>query len=132
MNLLSNLNIILIIISLISMYSKESSMITVPLKVIHNAFEKYPFPNVTKITIEKEVEVKTIFGPKIRKLKEEVSGNITKLKCDLFAAEVIIAKTQKFNVILDTGSVDLWVAGEGLMILMKFKIIINQVIPQRI
>ena len=53
MNILSNLNIILIFISISSIYSKESSMITVPLKVIHNGFEKYPLPNVTKITIEK-------------------------------------------------------------------------------
>ena len=113
MNIFTNLNIILISISIIYIYSKEPSVITVPLKVIHNAFEKYPLPNDTKLIIEKEVEEKTIFGTKIRKLKEEVSGNITKLDCQLFAAEIIIAKKQKFNVILDTGSVDLWVAGEG-------------------
>ena len=114
MNRLSNImNLILIFISLISIYTKESSMLTVPLKVIHNAFEKYPLPNVTKLTIEKEVEVQTIFGPKMRKLKEEIHGNITKLECQLFAAEINIGDGQIFNVILDTGSVDLWVPGEG-------------------
>ena len=113
MNILSELNIILISITIISIYTKEPSMITVPLKIIHNAFEKYPLPNVTKIIIEKEVEVQTIFGPEMRKLKEEISGNITKLECQLFAAEIIIGEDQKFNVILDTGSIDLWVPLEG-------------------
>ena len=88
-------------------------MITVPLKVLHKSFEKYPFPNKTSLIYEKEVEVQTIFGPKIRKLKEQIHGTVKRLDCLLLAAQIDIGKGQLFNVILDTGSINLWVAGKG-------------------
>lgn len=107
----SNLLIFLIIISAFSIKSKEPSMITVPLKVIHNGFEKYPISNETHFIYEKEEKVQTIFGERIRKLKEEKHGTVKKLESTLFAAEITIGRTQTFDVVLDTGSVNLWVAG---------------------
>ncbi len=91
---------------------KEPGMITLPLKLLNNSFEKYPIFRETEISIEHQVEVQTPFGPTIRRLKEVVSGTIQILDCYLFAAPISIGTTepQNFNVILDTGSVNLWVA----------------------
>ena len=108
-----DLSTILIIISFISLNSKETSMITLPLKVIKNGYEKYPIKNETYLTYETEEEVQTFFGKKIRKLKQEAHGLIKKLDNLLFAAPITIGGSQTFNVIMSTGSVDLWVPKNG-------------------
>ena len=110
-----NISVLLIlIISLYSLNTKETSIISVPLKVIHNAFEKYPIAEEAEYTVVKEKTVQNIFGAKVRKLiQEKVSGKVKKLDCLLFAAPIKIEKEQQFNVILDTGSVNLWVPQIG-------------------
>ena len=113
MHISLDLSTLLFILSFITLNAKEPSMITLPLKVIKNGFEKYPIKNETVITYETEVEVQTFFGKKIRKLKQETHGIVKKLDCLLFAAPITIGNTQNFNVILDTGSVYLWVPGVG-------------------
>lgn len=86
-------------------------MITVPIKLLENSYEKYPIFRETKISIERQVEVETPLGPKIRKLKEDIYGTIKLLGCQLFAAPITIGEieNQDFNVVLDTGSINLWV-----------------------
>ena len=83
-------------------------MIKIPLKVVNSTFEKYPIPRNINFTVEKEEKVKTIFGTRIRRLKEEHKGTVNILDCKLFAAEVVIGG-QNFDVILVAGSVNLWV-----------------------
>ena len=46
-----DLSALLFIISVFYINSKEPSMITVPLKVLHKSFEKYPFPNKTSLIL---------------------------------------------------------------------------------
>lgn len=109
-----SLFIILILFGFIT--PKEPGMIILPLKVLNNSFEKYPILRETEISIEHQVEVQTPFGPAVRKLKEVVSGTIQILDSRLFAAPITIgtnAQPQSFNVILDTGSINLWVAKIG-------------------
>lgn len=107
----SRLSLAVILLSLIELNLKEPSMITVPIKVIENSFEKFPISRETELSYEREIEVKTIFGPKIRRLKEVISGTIKILNSHLFCAPISIgsANSQHFNVILDTGSINLWV-----------------------
>ena len=104
--------IFILIISLcfFSFKAKEpSQMITIPLKLVNTTFEKYPH------SIE-EVPVKTIFGTKIiRRIKEElndISGDISKVKSSLFVAPIKIGG-QDFDVVLDSGSINLWVPKIG-------------------
>ena len=108
---ISQLFFIITSLTFFIIYSKEPSMITVPIKLIENSYEKYPIFRETKISIERQVEVETPLGPKIRKLKEEIYGTIKLLGCQLFAAPISIGaiKNQDFNVVLDTGSINLWV-----------------------
>ena len=109
-----HLSVLLFLISLYSINTKEPSIISVPLKVIHNSFEKYPISEEVEYTIVKETTVKNIFGAKVRKLiQEKISGTVKKLDCLLFAAPLDIEKDQQFSVILDTGSVNLWVPKIG-------------------
>ena len=102
--------ILLISLCFFSFKAKEpSQMITIPLKLVNTTFEKYPH------SIE-EVPVKTIFGTKIiRRIKEElndISGDISKVKDSLFVAPIKIGG-QDFDVVLDTGSINLWVPKIG-------------------
>lgn len=85
---------------------KSSKMLTIPLKYIRTSFEKYPTP---KDIIEEKIPVKTIFGTRYKTIFKEVSDNVTKANNSLFLAPINIGG-QKFNVVLDTGSINLWVA----------------------
>ena len=108
------LSVLLFLISFYSLNSKKPSLISVPLKVIHNSFEKYPISEEAEYNVIKETTVKNIFGTKVRKLiQEKISGTVKKLDCLLFAAPLEIEREQEFNVILDTGSVNLWVPKVG-------------------
>jgi len=111
MNKISQLFLIIASLIFFKINSKEPSMITVPIKLLENSYEKYPIFRETKISIERQEEVQTPSGPKIRKLKEVIYGTIKILGCQLFAAPISIGavKNQDFNVVLDTGSINLWV-----------------------
>lgn len=103
--------LIIISFSFIIINSKEPSLITVPIKLLENSYEKYPIFRETKISIDRQVEVQTPSGPQIRKLTEVIYGTIKILGCQLFAAPISIGMTnsQNFSVVLDTGSINLWV-----------------------
>ena len=108
--------ILLFSICILSIKAKKpSKMLTIPLKVINTTFEKYPTSDQANQKVE-EVPVKTIFGTKmIRRVIEEpddIPGNISKVTNSLFVAPIKIGG-QDFNVILDTGSVNLWVPKIG-------------------
>ena len=116
MNNQTKLSLFIILLLFGYITPKEPGMIILPLKVLNDSFEKYPIFRETEISIEHQVEVQTPFGPTIRKLKEVVSGTIQILESRLFAAPITIgtnSKPQNFNVILDTGSINLWVAKIG-------------------
>lgn len=81
-------------------------MLTIPLKLIETNFEKYPTP---KKVIEEKIPEKTFFGTRYKTIYKEVADNITRSSNTLFLAPINLGG-QDFNVVLDTGSVNLWVA----------------------
>ena len=84
-------SILLFLISLYSLYSKEPNIFTIPLKLVNNTYGKYPFFKGKQLIIEKEVEVQTLFGKQIRRLKEPMSGEIEVLENSaLFAIPITI------------------------------------------
>jgi len=104
----------LFIIFLFSLNSIQSSMITIPLKVIHNSFEKYPISKKINSSLDKKEKINKKLGSNINIFSEEyISGEIKQLKCLIFVTQIEIGNDQKFNVILDTGSVNLWVPKVG-------------------
>ena len=101
------IQIFLIIINILAYEAKKpSKMITVPLKLVKTNFEKYPTP---KEVIEEKIPVKSIFGTRYKTIFKEVVDNITRASNTLFLAPINLGG-QEFSVVLDTGSINLWVA----------------------
>ena len=106
-------SLLIFLISIYLLNTKEPSMITIPLKLIKNSFGKYQIITDTELILEKEVDVQTPLGKQTSKLKEQIAGHIQILNSALFAVPITIGFNQTFNVILDIGSVHLWVPKKG-------------------
>ena len=108
------LSFFLIFIFLFSLRSIQSSMVTIPLKIIHNSLEKYKTSKEVNNSINKKAKINKKLGSNINIFSQEnISGEIKQLNSLLFATQIEIGEDQKFNVILDTGSVNLWVPKVG-------------------
>ncbi len=118
MKSLQTILILFISLFFISLKAKEpSKMLRVPLKLINTPFEKYPMYNKKEEIIE-EVPVKTIFGTKMKKIVKFSLSHINDstivrgVNSSLFLAPINIGG-QDFNVVLDSGSVNLWIPKVG-------------------
>ena len=104
-------SLILILFELILVNSSEQ--IKFPLKLINSTFSKYSSPKhvFIKVNYLKNINIFNSFKNNISlNSQETLSGKIEILDSFLFGAEIEIgSNSQKFNVILDTGSQILWV-----------------------
>ena len=107
MNKMNFISIFLILINFLSYKTKEpSKMLTIPLKYVKTSYEKYP---TAKKIIEEKIPYKTLFGTRYKTVFREVVDNVTRASNYLFLAPINLGG-QEFNVVLDTGSINLWVA----------------------
>ena len=65
-------SLLIFLISIYLLNTKEPSMITIPLKLIKNSFGKYQIITDTELILEKEVDVQTPLGKQTRKLKNKL------------------------------------------------------------
>ena len=103
----------LLIILFISFLTTNSEQIKIPIKLINTTFSKYSSVKQVFIKVNSLLKI-NIFNSIINKFlqnqQQTLNCKVEILNSFLFAAEIEIgSNSQKFNVILDTGSQILWV-----------------------
>ena len=102
-----------LIILFISFLTTNSEQIKIPIKLINTTFSKYSSVKQVFIKVNSLLKI-NIFNSIINKFlqnqQQTLNCKVEILNSFLFAAEIEIgSNSQKFNVILDTGSQILWV-----------------------
>ena len=108
-----NKNCFLIILFISFLTTSNSGQIKIPIKLINTTFSKYSSVKQVFIKVNSLLKI-NIFNSIINKFlqnqQQTLNCKVEILNSFLFAAEIEIgSNSQKFNVILDTGSQILWV-----------------------